>query len=78
MRSPNLLLGIAALCVALMAPPHMVHAVPLSQFYPYGSAEDSVLQGTDDDVSAAISLAESGFRYFGRIHRSIYVSFYVT
>ena len=56
----------------------MVHAVPLSQFYPYGSAEDSVLQGTDDDVSAAISLAESGFRYFGRIHRSIYVSFYVT
>ena len=55
MRSPNLLLGIAALCVALMAPPHMVHAVPLSQFYLYGtSAGDSVLRRTDDGVSAAI------------------------
>ena len=69
MHSPNLLLGIAALCVALMAPPHMVHAVPLSQFYPYGtSAGDSVLRRTDDGVSAAISLAGSGFRYYSQIY----------
>ena len=75
MGSLNLLSGIAALCVCLTALPCMVYAIPLDQFYPYGtSAGDDVLPRNDDGVSGAIPLGNSGFRYYGSIHSSIFVS----
>ena len=75
MCSLNLLLGIAALCMAL---PRMVHAIPLRQFYPYGPmAGDTTLPRNDDDVSSPISIAGSGFGYFGTTPTSVFVSFYI-
>ena len=44
----------------------MVHAIPLSQFYPYGPmAGDTTLPRNDDDASSPISIIGSGFGYFG-------------
>ena len=78
MHSLDLLFGIATLCACLTALPRMVYAIPLSEFYPYGSGVgDAVLQRNDDGVSSAISLDGSGFRYFGNSHSSLFVSFYV-
>jgi hypothetical protein len=53
----------------------MAHAIPLSQFYPYGEGVgDSVLPiRFDDGVSDAIPLIP-GFRYFGSSYTNIYVS----
>ena len=73
----NLLVGIATQCVALMSLPRVVHAIPLSEFYPYGtSAGDAVLPRNDDGVSSAISLGASGFRYYGTSHSDIFLSFF--
>ena len=76
MHSLNLLLSIATLCVGLMSLcPHMIHAIPFGQFYPFGvRAGDTVLPRTDDGTSAAISLGTSGFTYFGNSHSDIFVS----
>ncbi len=78
MRSLNLLSGIATLCVYLAALPCMVYAIPLDQFYHYGtSAGDAVLRRNDDGVSPPIPLGSSGFRYYRNTPTSIFVSFVV-
>ena len=75
MRSLDLLFVIATLCVGLMLLPRVVHAIPLDDFYPYGTdVGDAVLPRNDDGVSSAISLGGSGFRYFGNSHTEIFVS----
>ena len=75
MRSLDLLFVIATLCVGLMLLPRVVHAIPLDDFYPYGTdVGDAVLPRNDDGVSSAISLGGSGFRYFGNSHSEIFVS----
>jgi hypothetical protein len=75
MRCLNLLMSVAILCVGLMSlQPPMVGAIPLSQFYPYGtSAGDSVLPRSDDGASGAIPVIP-GFKYFGTSYTNLYVS----
>ena len=49
-------------------------AIPLSSFYPYGSAAgDYLLPPNDDGSSSAISLP-TPYLYFGTSYTSIYVS----
>ena len=76
MRCLHLLLSVATLCVGLMSlQPPMVHAIPLAQFYPFGTdAGDTVLPRSDDGASGAIPLL-TGFRYFGSRYTHIFVSF---
>jgi hypothetical protein len=76
MCSLNLLLSVATLCVGLISllQPAMVHAIPLSQFYPYGtSAGDDVLPRFDDGASGAIPVIP-GFRYYGSAYTNLFVS----
>ena len=50
------------------------YSLPLRQFYPYGlSNGDNALSPNDDGGSGEITLS-TPFRYFGRYHRSLYVS----
>ena len=78
MRSLDLLFIFATLCVGLMLLPRVVHAIPLDDFYPYGTdVGDDVLPRNDDGVSSAISLGGSGFRYFGNSHSEIFVSNFI-
>ena len=49
-------------------------AIPLSSFYPYGSADgDTVLPPSDDGSSSAISLP-TPYLYYGTSYTSIFVS----
>jgi hypothetical protein len=67
--------SVAILCMCLAALPCMVYAIPLDQFYRYGtSAGDAVLRRNDDGVSPPIPLGSSGFRYYRIAHSSIFVS----
>ena len=51
-----------------------VTAIPLSDFYQFGSgAGDSLLHRNDDESSPAISVP-SGFAYFGQFFGDIFVS----
>lgn len=77
MCSLHLLLSITAFIVTVVLP-RMIHAVPLSRFYPYGTmAGDTTLHRNDDDYSPAISITGSGFRFFGTDYDNIFVSFYI-
>ena len=49
-------------------------AIPLSSFYPYGSAAgDALLPSSDDGSSSAISLP-TPYLYYGTSYRNIFVS----
>ena len=78
MRCLNLLLSVATLCVGLMSLwPPLVHAIPLHQFYPFGtSAGDSVLSRSNDGASGAIPVIP-GFRYYGGVYTNLYVSLWL-
>ena len=76
MCSLQLLFGIAALYVALVVP-CMVYAIPLDQFYDYGTtAGDDVLPKSDDGASPAIPLDSVDFNFFANNQSTCYVSFY--
>lgn len=75
MHCLNLLLSVATLCVGLISlQPPLVRAIPLDQFYPFGTSfGDSVLSRSNDGTSGAIPVIH-GFRYYGGVYNNLYVS----
>ena len=72
MESNWLRIFVVATCV-LLTPP-VVSAIPLNDFYSFGTdAEDSLLGRNDDGSSPAITLTPA-FKFFGTIFDTIFVS----
>ena len=75
MHSLEMLLGIATFFVGFVVP-RMVYAIPLDQFYDYGTAYgDSVLPRSHNGASSAIFLNSTDFYFFANNQTTLFVSF---